>query len=275
MVPLKDAVILITGSSRGLGAHIVQALAPTGARLALTARTPEAIAPVAQAAAAAGARVAAIPADLTQPEDRLRLVAEAEAALGPIDILINNAGVMNNGAFIGQTPESLDAMVTTNVTAPLHLTRAVLPGMVQRRRGHILTLASIAGKTGLGYSAVYGGTKAALLAWMAGLRVELEGTGVSATVISPGYVNEVGVFARLNARPHPMLGEVTPAEVAGAVGRALREAPAEIMVQPWWSLPALAPVLMLYPLAPALVHGMVKLFHVDRFWKRIYDSHTR
>lgn len=267
-IPLKSAHALLTGGSQGLGPYIARELARAGVHLSLTARSADRLEAVAAEVRALGVRAAAIPADVTHAEDRARLVQQAEAALGPIDILINNAGIMDNGAFIRKTPDDIEATVATNLRAPMLLTRAVLPGMIARRRGHIVNMASLAGKPGLPYSGMYGATKAALHSWSMALRMELEDTGVRVSSVSPGLVSEVGVFAVLNVRPHFMLGSTTPQQVARGVRRALERNEVDVFVNsmPLWTFQAL------YVVWPGLVLNLIHLFGVKRYWKRIYDG---
>jgi short-subunit dehydrogenase len=259
---------LLTGGSQGLGPYIARELAAMGVNVSLAARSADKLEAVAAEVRALGVEAAAFPADVTSAADRARLVQQAEAALGPIDILINNAGIMNNGAFARKTPDEIEATLHVNLHAPMLLTRAVLPGMLARRRGHIVNIASLAGRPGLPYSGMYGATKAALQAWSMALRMELEGTGVSVSTVSAGLVSEVGVFAVLNVRPHFMLGGTTPQQVARGVRRALERNEIDVFVNsmPLWTFQAL------YVVWPGLVLRLIHLFGVKRYWKRIYDG---
>jgi short-subunit dehydrogenase len=264
---LRGANAILTGGSQGLGALMARELALAGVNLALAARSADKLKAVADEVASLGLAVVAIPADLTREADRQQLVQRAEDALGPVDILINNAGIMDNGAFVRKTPAEIEAMITTNITAPLLLTRAVLPGMLERRRGHIVNISSTAGGGFSSYTGVYAATKAALRSWHTALRVELEGTGVSTSVILPGYVTEVGVFAVLNAHPHWLFGTVKPEAVAQAVMRSLHRDEIEIVVNP---LP-IRPLFMLYALSPRLAIALGHVLGVVKSWKQLYD----
>lgn len=267
-IPLKGANALLTGGSQGIGPYIARELARAGVNLALAARSADKLEAVAREVSALGVKAAAIPADLTRADDRARVLQQAEAALGPLDILINNAGIMDNGAFMRKTPDEIEAMISINLRAPMLLTRALLPKLVERRRGHIVNIASLSARPGLPYSSVYGATKAALQTWSMALRIELEGTGVNVSSVSAGYVLEVGVFAVLNVRPHILLGSSTPEQTARAVRRALERNPVDVFVNsmPLWLFQAL------YSVSPGLVIGLIKFFGVHRYWKRIYDG---
>ena len=239
--PLAGATALLTGGSQGIGPFIARALAAERVNLALAARSAGKLEEVARDIAALGVRCVAVPADVTSAADRDRLVDEVERALGPVDILVNNAGLEHGGRFVTRAPEEIAQVVETNVQAPMLLARRVLPGMIARGRGHVVNIASLAGKVGYPYAAVYGGTKAALIAWGNALRIELEGTGVSVTTVSPGYVKDAGMFAAHYVKPPAALGETTPDAVARAVVRALQEDPIGIDVspRPFWAVQVL------------------------------------
>ncbi|MBL8056984.1 MAG: SDR family NAD(P)-dependent oxidoreductase [Anaerolineales bacterium] len=267
-VPLHGANAILTGGSLGLGPRFARALAERGVNLVLAARSADKLQAVAGELAGLGVRVVPLAADLTREADRARLAAEAEAALGPIDLLINNAGVEINSRFARKTAAEIDQIITTNVIAPMQLTRLVLPGMLARRRGHIVNLASLAGKLGTPFGSVYGASKAAVLAWSWALRVELEGTGVSVSTLSPGFVTETGLFAYHRTAAHPLLGVSTPADVVRGLLRAVEQAPVEVVVaaRPFWLFQALN------VFSPGLVMWLNQLTGVRAFLQRIYDK---
>jgi short-subunit dehydrogenase len=178
------------------------------------------------------ARVHTVAADVGDEDDRRRLLDEAESALGPVDILINNAGVELIAAYASLSPERIATIVRTNLDAPLMLTRLVLPRMIERGRGHVVMMSSLGGKKGSPYSATYAATKAGLIAWTGAVRAELRGTGVSASAICPGFVSEAGMFAERSQRAPRLLGTSTPEAVAGAVVRAVVKDVGEIIVNP-------------------------------------------
>lgn len=232
MKSIRGAHALVTGGSRGLGPLIAHTLAREGANLTITARAEAALVEVAEALAKHSVRVHAVPADVNRDADRRRLVEEAQSALGPIDILVNNAGIEQIVPYVTLSPERIDAMIQTNLVAPLLMSRLVLEGMIERDRGHVVMMSSLGGKKGSPYSATYAATKAGLIAWTSSLRAELEGTGIGASVICPGFVSEVGMFA---VRSHPaprILGTSTPEAVARAVLRAIQRDIGEIIVNP-------------------------------------------
>ena len=246
MDDLRNAVALVTGASRGIGTHVARALAREGVHLALAARDGAALEEVAASLRATGVRAVALAADLGRTEDRVALVQRAEAALGSIEILVNGAGVESEGPFATLDARTIAATVEVNLTAPMHLARVVVPGMLQRRRGHVVNLASLGGKKGAPYDAVYCGTKAGMIEWTAALRSELAGTGVSLSAICPGFVTGEGMFAKFGIAPPLLLGSCTPEQVAAAVVRAIRRDVPEIIVN---SVPV-RPLLALGALSP-------------------------
>ncbi len=265
MSDLSGALALVTGASRGIGPRIAEALARAGVqRMALVARDADALEQVASRLRAAGVRALAFPADLTRSADRAALIPRVEAALGPIDVLVNDAGVETVGPFVGLAADAIFATVELNLTAPMHLARLVLPGMLRRGGGHLVNIASIAGKKGAPYEAVYSGTKAGIIEWTGALRAELAGTGVSLSVVCPGFVTGEGMFARFGLAPPRLIGSCTPEEVAAAVVRAIRKDLPEIIVN---SLP-LRPLLAVGALSAGAGAWLLRRLGVVEFQRR-------
>jgi short-subunit dehydrogenase len=261
---LRGRRALVTGASRGIGPHIAQALAQAGVDQVVTARETGALAGLVSDLEGSGVRAIGLSADLRSAADRVRLVTEARDALGGIDILVNNAAVDSSGAFATLTVQAIADTVETNLTAPMHLTSLVLPGMLARRAGHVVNIASLAGKKAVPYEAVYGGTKAGLIEWTSALRIELRGTGVSLSAICPGYVTGEGMFARWGVAPPPLFGSCTPSAVAHAVVRAIERDRAEIVVN---SMPVRA-WLAFYALAPGVANALADRLGLTRFQRR-------
>lgn len=239
-MPLRGCVCLVTGASSGIGRATAELLAARGARLLLHGRDRSALASV---AARTGGTV--LVEDLSQPGAAARLAAAALAAAGQVDLLIANAGAGFAGPLAIMDGSRLAEIVATNLTAPLELTRLLLPQMLERRRGRVIFVTSIAGRTGVAGEAVYAASKAGLDAFAESLRLELRGTGVGVGVLVPGVV-ATRFFDRRGqpygrVRPRPL-----PAEAAAAAIVALAETGrAEIYLPRWLRLPvavrALAP----------------------------------
>jgi short-subunit dehydrogenase len=184
---LDNKGALVTGASRGLGKFIARALAAHGARLVLAARSAKELEEVAAEIRAAGGKAAVVPADVSKLPDLEALVAAADEELGGIDILVNNAGIETVGMFHELPIEEMRRILEVNLISTMILTRLVLPGMVERQRGHIVNIASLAGRFATPGAAVYGATKHAVVAFSEALYHELGPRGILVTSVNPGF----------------------------------------------------------------------------------------
>jgi uncharacterized protein len=187
----QTGTAVVTGASAGIGEQYARQLAGRGYDLVLVARREHRLHRLAQELTDRyGVRVETLGADLGQP-DGLAAVTE-RVAQPDVALLVNNAGINGYGAFVDVNPDVLEAVVTLNVSAPLRLARAALPGMLARRGGAVITVASLLAFSGavtdsrLPQRATYAGTKAFLVTWSRVLAAELAGTGVTVQVVCPG-----------------------------------------------------------------------------------------
>jgi meso-butanediol dehydrogenase / (S,S)-butanediol dehydrogenase / diacetyl reductase len=187
MDSLERRVALVTGAGRGIGRAIALALARAGADVALTARTRSELDDVARAVVALGRRAAVFEADLAERTAPADVAARAAEALGPVDVLVNNAGVDASGPLQRIEDATWDTVLAVNVTAPFLLVRALLPGMYARGFGRVLNVASIAGKVGLRYGAAYSASKHALVGLTRSLAAECGRKGVTANALCPSW----------------------------------------------------------------------------------------
>lgn len=194
---LKDRIALLTGASGAIGRRLAIALAERGVHVAMSGRDVDALAGLAEEVGVHGIRTATLRADLTASNAAADLVARSEKAIGPVDLLINNAGTVNPAEFTANSTAQLKEIATVNFTAPMLLSHAVLPGMLRRGRGHIVNVASLAGKTASPYLAPYGATKAALIALTRSLRAEYGNTPVGFSVICPATVAGPGMYTKI------------------------------------------------------------------------------
>jgi NAD(P)-dependent dehydrogenase (short-subunit alcohol dehydrogenase family) len=187
--PLASQVALVTGASRGLGRAMALRLAGDGCAVALAARSPELLAEVADAIGAAGGRAVALPADVTDPAQVDALVDAAEAALGPLTLLVNNAG---HGGVPGPVwaidPERWWETFAVNLRGPFLCTRAALARMVPRGHGRIVNVSSRAGNAAIAHASAYATSKAALTRLTEIVATELRPHGLAAFAIDPGQV---------------------------------------------------------------------------------------
>lgn len=249
---LRDKVVVVTGASRGIGVSIAVRFAEQGAHLVLAARNASALDEVAGKVRDAGGKATVVAGDVTDGAGRERLVREAEA-VGPIEVLVNNAGVETPVAVVDQDPADIDFQVAVNLLAPIHLTRAVLPGMIARGRGAVVMVSSMSGKAPTPYNAIYAATKHGLNGFTASLRLELDGTGVRAGVVCPGFVSEAGMWASGGLTAPRILREVPHRRVVDGVMAVVGGA-AEVLVTPG----PMRPMLALRQLAPQLDGYLMK-----------------
>jgi NADP-dependent 3-hydroxy acid dehydrogenase YdfG len=184
---LRGRVIVVTGASSGIGAATAKMLSGEGAKVALAARREDALAG-AQAGLEDGSTSLVLPTDVTNRGQVKELVERAEAELGPVDALVNCAGVMYFTLMQNVRANEWDRTVEVNCKGALNCVGAVLPGMVERGRGHIVTVSSDAGRVVFPGLAVYSASKFFVEALSKGLRLETAGTGVKVTTVQPGNV---------------------------------------------------------------------------------------
>ncbi len=226
---LSGTNVLLTGGSKGLGPLIAGALAKRGAKLALAARSQDELDAVRDSLAARGATAIAVACDVTKAADRERLVKRVEKDLGPIDVLVNGAGMQTILALTDQTEADVRTQIDLNLVALMLLTHRVLPGMLERKRGHVVNLASIAGMTIVPYETIYAATKHAVKGFSFGLYAELRGTGVGVSIVSPGTVDDVGMYANQLAKKSIGGSGTTVDKVAAAVVKAIEEERPEVV----------------------------------------------
>ena len=274
MKTLHGRTALVTGASGGLGGHIARRLAREGVNVAVSGRREEALADLSAELSALGVKAIAVPADLADLSATDRLTDSVEAQLGPVDVLVNNAGVESVGAFTSYTREELTTMVDVNLAAPLLLTHRLTPGMLERGRGHVVFISSMAGKIGPAFSEPYAASKAGLVGLTQSLRAEYLDAPVGFSVICPGFVAGDGMYARMVANGHHsnrMMGETTTEKIAEAVVCAIREDRAEILE----SGTPIRLMLALGQLAPGLVERVAPRFGITELFRSVAVSRGR
>ena len=180
---LSGRRVLITGASRGIGRSLATAFARTGAEVALVARDGAALESLARELGGT-----AHPADLLDPEQRNRLVHRVEDEAGPVDVLVNNAGVAYDGPLWESTAEQVEQQIQLNLTVPLELCRQAVPRMLRRGGGHLVNVASLAALASVPGMTAYAATKAGLAHGSGALRDELKGLPVAVTTVMVGGV---------------------------------------------------------------------------------------
>ncbi len=185
---LRGKRVLITGGSRGLGLLLAREFASRGASLALCGRDPASLDRAKADLLSRGAEVATAVCDVTVKEQVAEMVQWLMTTVGPIDILINNAGHIQVGPALEMTLEDYEAAMRIHFWAPLYTTLAVLPSMRERRRGHIVNISSIGGKVSVPHLLPYCASKFALTGFSEGLHAELAQEGVKVTTVCPGLM---------------------------------------------------------------------------------------
>ena len=275
MKDLRGCNAILTGASRGLGTLMAEALAAEGVNLAIAVRSIDGLEKVRADIAGHGVKVVCVPTDVADHTQLDTLVSTADAALGPIDILVNNAGIEATHPFDDYPPEEIVGLIEVNLTAPLLLSRRVLPGMLRRERGHIVNVASLAGKGGFPYQAPYAASKAALVMFTHTLRAELVDSPVGCSVVCPGFVAEAGMYADMQrssgVSASRLLGVSKPEKVAEAVVKAIRTDAAELIVNP----SPMRPILAMAQLFPDTAPRVMRAFGVTALARRIVSAQAK
>jgi ribitol 2-dehydrogenase len=181
---LNGKVALVTGASSGIGRALARALAAEGARLALVGRSAERLDAVSDQIGGG----LALPADLTRPAEVARVVAEAVDRLGPIDILLANAGLYIPGDVADGNPDAWDELLSINVNSVFRLVRSVLPSMIERKTGHVIVTSSISGHQAIHWEPVYSASKHAVQSFVHGLRRQVAPHNIRVGAVAPGIV---------------------------------------------------------------------------------------
>ena len=238
---LQDSVVFITGASRGIGAAVARDVAQRGARLGLLARSADELEAT---LAASGGKGAYAVADVADRDSIERAIAQLTAEIGPPDVLINNAGIGSYGAAIDVDPDEVERVLRVNFLGTVYATGAVLPGMRERRRGHVVNVASIAGRLGAPYEAAYSASKFAVVGWSEALAIELSAYGIGVSMVHPGPVDTDFFRARGHAYERTFPKPVTAGDVSKAVLHVLDHDSLERYVPRWLGFPLLVRALM-------------------------------
>jgi NADP-dependent 3-hydroxy acid dehydrogenase YdfG len=256
-IDLKGAAVLITGAARGIGRASASEFIARGARVCIGDVDAEM---AAESAEALGAQASSQPLDVRSRESFERFVAAAEEAQGPTDVLVNNAGIMPLGAFADEDDETSRRTIEVNLWGPIVGMKVVLPGMLERGRGHVVNVASMMGKVHVPGAAVYGASKCAVVGLNATVRDELKGTGVTASAVLPSAVDTELITGIPIPRALPV---VKPEDVAMAIVDSCKRRPAEVHVPRW--LGAYEPATALVP--DRVIGGLRRLLGDDRALK--------
>jgi NAD(P)-dependent dehydrogenase (short-subunit alcohol dehydrogenase family) len=216
-VKFRDRTVLVTGASRGIGRSIALRFAEEGARLALVARTEAELLATASLVEQIGGRTVAIPTDIRDRAGADACVERAEKELGAVDVLVNNAGVFLWRPFLNLTEEEWDLVITTNLTGAANFCRAVIPGMMERRRGRIVNVSSIHGMRGEANLAAHSAAKFGLIGLTQSLAREFREFNIAVNAVCPGTVENKQDETGAADRAEPLAEKLWPRDVARTV----------------------------------------------------------
>ena len=268
MKDLRGANAVVTGASRGIGVFIAKALADEGVNLSLAARSEAELHQVRTEIEGLGVRAIATVCDVADPDDRAALLARTEAGLGPIDILVNNAGIERIRRFELAAEADFTETLAINLEAPILLTRAVVPGMLERGRGHVVNIASGAGKVGVAYGTSYCASKHGLVGFTHALRAEYDRSPVGFSVVCPGFVTDVGMYDRWEqrgVRAPKLAGSSKPEKVAAVTVDCIRRNKAEVIV----NTPPVRPLVVLANVLPSATPKLLRWFGYTSTFEKV------
>ena len=238
----KERVAIVTGASSGIGAAVALDLARRGAHVVAVARRRDRLAATIEKCRDHSPESFAHAADVSSREACTEVVKVTESRFGRVDILVNNAGISVHKHAISTSGDEVERVMAVNFFGPVHLTMAVLPGMLERAAGSIVNVTSVAGYVPNPRESAYGASKAALSRWSHGLAVDLHGTGVHVGVLSPGPIDteiwSLDDELSYRGRLHPP--EVVTAGVARMIARGL---PHQTVPRRYGAVGALYPLL--------------------------------
>lgn len=198
---MSSTVALVTGSSSGIGRALALRLAREGYSVGLVARREEALEAVKEEIEAGGGEARVLACDVTDPAAVHRAARACKESLGPVDLLVANAGVSEGTDVRRLVAEDVERLMRVNFLGAVYAVEAVLPGMLERERGHLVAMSSLAGFGGVPRTAAYSASKAALRVFFESLRLDLKDHPVDVTVISPGYVRASETSKYVDKRP--------------------------------------------------------------------------
>jgi len=218
---LDGSVVWVTGASDGIGKALVEPLVASGAKVVITARRATVLEEIARGFG--GDRVSAVPGDLMVGDGLPALHEQACQAFGPIDVLINNAGRSQRARALDTSVQEVRDLMELNFMTPVTLTKLVTPAMLERGRGRIVVVSSVAGYVSTPMRSTYNASKFAVRGWFDALRAELHETGVGVSVVVPGYVQTgisraaIGAAGRDDSKPDPVDSGVPPEHCAATI----------------------------------------------------------
>jgi short-subunit dehydrogenase len=268
MREVANSIAILTGAGGGIGLSIARELAKAKVNLVLASPSSSEIEKVSSELTQWRTEVITVLTDVRDPRALQALVDRATKRFGAVDILINNAGINNVLSYHKLGTEDISDILIVDLVAPMLLSRLLLPGMLQRGRGHIVNISSLSGKVALPFCGPYAAAKAGLIAFTHSIRSEYRGSGVSASVVCPGFVR-AGIYKKLveeTALEVPRLvGTSAASKVAEAVLHAIRQDTGEVVVSPLRTRMTTS----LAELSPVLAERLIQFLGVTRWLKGV------
>lgn len=262
LTDVNGRVVVVTGAGRGIGRAISLELARHGARLALLELDLAAAEAVVAEVSKLGQHARAYAVDVARASDVDTVIARIGRELGEIDFLINNAGIMSLGAFLEEPPARGEAQVKVNLYGVVNGMRAVLPGMQQRGRGHIINIASVAGRVGAPHAAMYSASKFAVVGLTEAVRAEHRDSGIDFTYVMPALVR-TELIAGAGEPAWPPVA--SPEDVAVAVLEAIKKKKVDVYVPKVARASAILPAI----LPRFLLDWLGKKLKVDQMFAQV------
>jgi short-subunit dehydrogenase len=256
---LRGAQVLLTGATGGIGRALAVELAARGGTVVLTGRRTDVLGPL---ATELGGR--AIPADLTDRD----AIEELLTAAGEIDVLVANAALPATGLLADYSINEIDSALDVNLRAPIVMAKLAAERMAVRRRGHLVFINSLSGKTASAYASLYNATKFGMRGFALALREDMRPHNVGVSTVFPGFISDVGMFADSGATLPPGVSTRSPQDVADATIRAIKKNLAEVDVAPL-SLRLLA---LFGVMAPSLVAAVQRRIGGDKITEQLAEG---
>jgi NADP-dependent 3-hydroxy acid dehydrogenase YdfG len=262
---LSGRVVAISGAGRGIGRATARALAARGMRVAIGELD---LAAAQQTAQEIGGSAIALPLDVTSRESFAAFLDETERQLGPVDVLINNAGIMPLGRVADESERIADLQIDVNIRGVMHGTKEIVPRFLSRGSGHIINIASTAGKAGFPGGSTYCGTKAFVVVYSEALRAEVRQAGIDVSCVMPAVVNTELASGLTEARG---VKNIEPTDVAAAIVDALEHPHFDVYVPK-----SIGPINTLMSLLPRRARdGLAKALRADTILDQVDDAKRR
>jgi short-subunit dehydrogenase len=253
---LRDANVLLTGATGGIGQALTVALAARGGNMVLTGRRTDMLEPLAEKVG--GRAVAADLADRDAVEELLN-------AAGQIDVLVANAALPATGLLDDYSTGEIDRALDVNLRAPIVMAKLAGARMATRRRGHLVFISSLSGKTASAQASLYNATKFGMRGFALALREDMRPHNVGVSTVFPGYVSDAGMFADSGATLPPGVGTRSPEAVARATVRAIEKNVAEVDVAPL----SLRLIALFGGAAPSLIAAVQRRIGADKITEQL------